>query len=89
MMYIRLCLPKIDHGLAKIFYKTAKTIYGDKIIVDNDNTAMRYHKIEDTHCYDILLGEHSTPKDSHNLSKKLDSVFPDELNFEIEVTQDS
>ena len=30
MMYIRLCLPKMDHALAKIFFKTAKKIYGDK-----------------------------------------------------------
>lgn len=89
MMYIRLCLPQANHSLAKVFFKTAKNIYGDKIIVDDDATAMRYHKIDQSHCYDILLGEHSTPKDSHNLSKKLDTLFPEDISFEVEVTQDS
>lgn len=88
MMYIRLCLQQPNHDLAKLFFKTARQIYKDSIIVDKEGTAMRYHMLKNIHCYDILLGKHSTPKMSHDLSQKLDELFPDDLYFEVEVTQE-
>lgn len=89
MMYIRLCLQEPNHELAKQFFKVAKKVFKDSIIVDKEGTAMRYHMLENIHCYDILLGKHSTPKMSHDLSKQLDELFPEDLYFEVEVTQEN